>query len=98
MRELLIAAISGRKLVTLWYDPGARVIEPHAFGIGTDGQLLLRAFQIEGESKSGEHVHWKLFRIDRMRDVAHNGVTFFGPRPEYKQNDRAMTRGIIAQL
>jgi len=98
MREVLVAAIEGRKLVTLWYEPGARVIEPHAFGYGSDGQLLLRAFQIEGASASGEHVNWKLFRCDRMRNVAHNGDTFTGPRPEYKRNDRAMTRGIIAQL
>lgn len=98
MRELLIAAIEGRKRVVLWYDPGARVIEPHAFGYGTDGQLLLRAFQIDGASASGEHINWKLFRCDRMRDVAHDQATFTGPRPEYKQNDRAMTRGIIAQL
>jgi hypothetical protein len=98
MRELLTAAIEGRKLVTLWYHPGARVIEPHAFGVGSDGQLLLRAFQIEGESASGEHVNWKLFRCDRMNDVSGNGQTFIGPRPEYKRNDRAMTRGVIAQL
>ncbi len=98
VRELLIAAINGRKLVELWYHPGARVIEPHALGIGTAGQLLLRAFQIEGESASGEHINWKLFRIDRMKDATTNGQKFDGPRPEYKQNDRAMTRGTIAQL
>ena len=98
MRDLLAAAINGRLLVTLWYSPGARTIEPHALGHGSDGQLLLRAFQIEGASSSGEHVHWKLFRLDRMRDAGHNGATFDGPRPEYKRNDRAMTRGIIAQL
>lgn len=98
MRDLLIAAINGRLLVQLWYEPGTRIIEPHAFGRGSDGQLLLRAFQIDGASSSGEHVHWKLFRLDRTKSLSHNGSTFAGPRPEYKRNDRVMTGGIIAQL
>jgi hypothetical protein len=98
MRDILVAAINGRLLVAVWYLPGLRVIEPHALGLGSDGQLLLRAFQVEGASASGEHINWKLFRIDRMRDVSHHGPGFAGPRPEYKQNDRAMKRGIIAQL
>ena len=98
MYDTLVAAINGRLLVCLWYPPGLRTVEHHAFCTGTDGQLLLRAFQIEGASESGEHINWKLFRLDRMRDVDTNGQTFAGPRPEYKQNDRAMTRGVIAQL
>jgi hypothetical protein len=97
-QEELVAAIEGRRLVELWYDPGPRVIEPHALGIGSDGRVLLRAFQVEGASSSGEHVNWKLFRLDRVRSAAVNGNCFSGPRPEYKRNDRAMTRGIIAQL
>src|ERR1700722_17136902 len=94
MRDVLAAAINGRLVVSLWYHPGARIIEPHALGWGTDGQLLLRAFQTEGASASGEHINWKLFRLDRMRDGCHAGGTFNGPRPEYRRNDRVMTRGI----
>ena len=51
MQSVLIAAIEGRRLVSFWYDPGVRVVEPHALGYGSDGQLLLRAFQIEGASE-----------------------------------------------
>jgi hypothetical protein len=98
MYDELVAAINGRLRITLWYPPGARVIELHALGTGSDGQLLLRAFQTEGASASGEHINWKLFRLDRMSNVGSNGETFAGPRPEYKQNDKTMTRGIIAQL
>lgn len=98
MRELLEKAINERKLVRIWYEPGTRLIECHALGFGTQGQVLLRAFQIEGASASNEHVNWKLFRVDRVRDVELCDVGFEGPRPEYKLNDRAMTRGIICQL
>jgi len=98
MQSVLIAAIESRRLVSLWYDPGVRVVEPHALGYGSDGQLLLRAFQIEGASASNQPFNWKLFRLDRMRDANFNGRSFPAPRPEYKRNDPAMTRGIIAQL
>jgi predicted DNA-binding transcriptional regulator YafY len=96
--ETLVAAIKGRRLVSIWYDPGVRVIEPHALGVGSGGQLLLRAFQIAGASASEQPVHWKLFRLDRIRDAKLNGGSFRKPRPEYQRNDGAMTRGIIAQL
>jgi predicted DNA-binding transcriptional regulator YafY len=98
MLPVLISAIKGRRLVSLWYDPGVRVVEPHALGYGADGQLLLRAFQVGGASASGQPSHWKLFRLDRMRDAALNGQSFRQPRPDYQRDDRAMTRGIIAQI
>ena len=98
MLPILIAAIKGRRLVSIWYDPGVRVVEPHALGYGSDGQVLLRAFQVTGASASGQPVHWKLFRLDQIRDAKLNGASFRRPRPEYLRDDRAMTRGIIAQV
>ena len=75
-----------------------RVVEPHALGYGSDGQLLLRAFQVEGASASNQSFNWKLFRLDRMRDARFNGRSFSAPRPDYKRDDPVMKRGIIAQL
>lgn len=91
-------AILNRKQMTLYYDPGQRVIEPHALGYSSDGNLLLRAYQTGGASASGEHEHWKLFRIDRAGVANDNGVQFDGPRPGYKKGDKAMKGGIIAEL
>jgi len=96
--SILVAAIEGRRLVSIWYDPGVRVIEPHALGYGSDGQVLLRAFQVAGASESGQPVHWKLFRLDRIKDAKLNGRSFRKPRPQYRRDDPAMTRGIIAQI
>ena len=91
-------AISERLLVTIDYFPGVRVIEPHALGIGSDGQPLLRAFQRSGVSLSGDVPNWKLFRVDRIRAANTNGEQFATPRAGYRRGDRAMTRGIIVQL
>lgn len=96
--EVIVAAIEARRRWTVSYFPGSRTIEPHAVGYGSSGQVLLRAFQTDGASASGEHVNWKLMRLDRMEFAVLTNQTFDGPRPEYKQGDSAMTQGIIAEL
>jgi predicted DNA-binding transcriptional regulator YafY len=98
MLALLTAAIASRHLVSIWYDPGVRVVEPHALGYGSDGQVLLRAFQVAGATESGRPVHWKLFRLDRIKDAKLSGRSFRKPRPDYQRDDHVMTRGIIAQV
>ena len=95
---IITAAINQRNVVRLTYPPGVRLIEPHAFGWSSDRKLLIRAYQTEGASASGEHAHWKLFRVDRAESIDLSGDIFDGPRPEYKRGDRAMKGGIIAEL
>lgn len=95
---LITAAITNRRALRVVYPPGARLVEPHAFGWSADGNPLLRAYQTEGASASGEHEHWKLLRIDRAESIELADAAFDGPRPEYKRGDRAMKGGIIAEL
>lgn len=38
------------------------------------------------------------FRLDRFESLGLVGITFDGPRPEYRRGDRAMKGGIIAEL
>jgi predicted DNA-binding transcriptional regulator YafY len=98
MLTIIQAAIEGRRVLQINYSPGMRLIEPHCLGRGSGGQLLLRAFQTEGASASGEPENWKLFRLDRMYASNDTGTAFAGPRPEYNPDDPVMTRGIIARL
>ena len=96
--QTIATAIRNKQLIELDYKPGWRLIEPHALGYSADGNLLLRAYQIEGASASGEHEWWKLFRVDRAESADPSDASFDGPRPEYKRGDRAMKGGIIAEL
>lgn len=100
--QILIAAIANaireKKLLRIDYDAGERLIEPHALGRSSEGNFLLRAYQTEGASASGEHIHWKLFRVDRLRGCDDEGSVFDGPRPDYRKGDRAMKGGIIQEL
>lgn len=98
IHDIITSAISARRRLAVRYFPGARLIEPHALGIGSSGQMLLRAFQVSGESASGEYINWKLLRVDRVEFIAVTEEVFVGPRPEYKRGDKAMTRGIIREL
>ena len=98
MLEQIKVAISELKLLRIHYDPGIRLIEPHTLGRSSKGYLLLRAYQVEGASASGEHKHWKLFRLDRCRSCDDDGGSFGGPRSDYKRDDKAMKGGIIQEL
>ncbi len=91
-------AIRKRHQLAIDYGAGRRIIEPHAYGYGSDGQELLRAFQIDGASASGEPHNWKLLRLDRIREIADTGIPFVGPRLQYNPDDPAMTGGIIERL
>ncbi|MBL8589398.1 MAG: hypothetical protein JNK46_12775 [Methylobacteriaceae bacterium] len=98
MLELLTKAIAERRIVSLDYDPGLRLIEPHCIGRSSAGEFLLRAFQVSGDSASGEHENWKLFRLDKARMMQLTNDHFAGARPEYNPNDKHMKGGIIARL
>lgn len=98
MLQIIKNAIEGHKILELHYPPGSRLIEPHAVGYSADGNLLLRAYQTEGASSSGEHEHWKLFRLDRAGILSPNGEGFSGPREGYRKGDKAMKGGIVAEL
>lgn len=98
MLQIIKSAIEDHRTLRIDYLPGKRSIEPHALGYSADGNLLLRAFQTEGASESGEHKNWKLFRVDRVGNVDPDRTGFNGPRPGYRRDDKAMTGGIVAQL
>ena len=80
---------------------GHRTIEPHALGRSADGDLLLRAFQTEGASSSTptkEGFGWRLFRLSAIAFAEALDQTFSGPREKYRQGDKKMKGGIIAEL
>ena len=96
--DIITEAITSRRLLALTYAPGARLVEPCAYGCGADQQGLLRSFQRSGASASGEHENWKLFRTDRIIRLEILDERFLGDRPEYHRGDRAMKGGIYCQI
>lgn len=98
MDQLIITAIRERRLLRLMYEGGYRTVEPHAYGNNDkSGHDLLRAYQVDGSSKSFQFVGWKLFRRDEVHSIELLDQRFSAPRPDYKRGDKAMSR-IFAEL
>lgn len=92
MDQIICVAINDQRLLRFYYDPGWRTVEPHAHGMSTAGNEVLRAYQTGGASASGEPVNWKLFRVDRISNLELLEETFSEPRPGYKRGDPQMTQ------
>ncbi|MHA6287888.1 hypothetical protein [Maricaulis sp. CAU 1757] len=91
-------AIARRIRIHVHYGAGYRLIEPHALGISTTGNWLLRAYQVSGASASGEAEGWKLLRFDRFGPFSTEPEEPFSPRPGYRRDDPVMKGGIVAQI
>ncbi len=84
-------AIRNRMVIRFYYHGGIRVVEPHCHGISTDENEVLRAYQIGGYSKSGQHVGWKLIAVKRIYGIQPEGTTFTANREGYEPNDCSMS-------
>jgi hypothetical protein len=91
-------SIIERRLLGIYYEPGARIIEPCAYGLSREHHGLLRAFQTSGASASGKHVNWKLLRTDRITQIHILAEQFDRLRPEYRRGDKMMVGRIYCQL
>lgn len=97
MKELLIDAVRGRKVLSLRYHGYSRTVEPHCVGTGPHGDMKLRCWQTEGGSVSGEMPGWKILNVREIHSASTTGTVFPNARPGYKQGDKAM-RHIDAQI
>lgn len=96
MKDEISDAISEKRMLELRYNGYLRTVEPHAYGRDKNGDQVLRCFQINGGSDSGERVGWKLLKVADAYAV-HVLDQAFQQRPEYKRNDKAMDH-IFCQL
>jgi len=94
--QIIIDAIHQKRVLKLWYGGGDRLIEPHCYGMGREGQGLLRCFQISGFSSSNAPFAWKLLTVAEIQDPSLTDQTFPTPRTDYNPQDKAMARVIAA--
>ena len=83
-------AIRHRNEVEITYsgdDGGKRVIQPVAYGLSKAGNMVLRAFQPFGTTKT-KVPHWKLFRMDKIDSWKQlRGRIFSEPPGQYDSAD-----------
>jgi len=105
--ENIIDAIGRKKRVIIYYDGdepggrGLREIEPVCFGYSKAGNLVVRAWDLEGASHRGflgikPLPGWRLFRLDKITSLSATGERFNKARPNYNpKGDKSMTQVII---
>lgn len=100
-------SIKKKIVVTIYYDgdepggKGYRRIEPVCIGYSKAGNLVLRAWDLDGSSHTattGEQPlpGWRMFRADKIFTYQPTNDNFTEMRPGYNPNgDRSMTRVIL---
>lgn len=67
--ELVIEAISSRRMLSFSYAGAPRKVMPARLGTNRRGRQTVHAYQVSGGSSSGTPPQWRNFRVDRMSDV-----------------------------
>ncbi|WP_116107511.1 WYL domain-containing protein [Lewinella sp. IMCC34191] len=97
-QQLILEAIENRKTIAINYKGGERVIEPFTLGYHkSTGNLILRAFFLDGYSSSGEYYQWKIYRLDNISNVKVLNQPIFFDRDGYNPNDSDMSE-ILATI
>jgi hypothetical protein len=96
MLDTIIMSISNRQTLSFTYDGLIRTVEPHAVGVSTAGNDVLRCFQTHGAHITPGH-EWDMCLLSKISNLVLTGQHFHGERPGYKRGDKGMTV-IYAQL
>lgn len=96
-RDEVNNAINNRALVNIYYDgddnthSGQRTIEVYSFGMSRGGNLVIRAYQVAGDTNTFQP-SWKMFRLDRITRWETSNMKFSTPRPNYnRMGDNSMS-------
>lgn len=88
VNQELVRAIREKRLIEFTYKSGgARVVEPHDYGVHRAAASLL-GYQISGPSRSGVAHGWKQFKVDDVRQLRVLDRQFPGTRAGGAQHHR----------
>jgi hypothetical protein len=67
---VILDAMDWPQLVVFRYDGLERVVAPFVVGISSEGNPLMRGYQLEGNSISGKGEGWRVFQIRKMENLS----------------------------
>ena len=67
--EIIFEAMEYKNLIVFEYKESSRVVAPFVLGISSEGNPLLRGYQLEGVSRSGKGAGWRVFQVKEMQMV-----------------------------
>jgi len=95
--ETVVQAIQEHRTLSLNYNGGMRIVEPHCCGYGSSGQGLLRCWHVSGHSLSEQGPGWRLFTVAEISNCS-IGEPPEGTRPHYNPaGDKAIPQ-VVAKL
>jgi hypothetical protein len=74
--QTIFDAMDWPQLIVFNYSGSDRVVAPFVLGVSSEGNPLMRGYQLEGISKSGKGAGWRVFQISKMENVE-NHQDFF---------------------
>jgi predicted DNA-binding transcriptional regulator YafY len=69
IKKIICSAIKSKQLIQFNYEDSTRIVEPYCYGVSGTGNEVLRAYQVKGQSKSGNPMGWKLFSASKMENI-----------------------------
>ena len=74
--ETILDAMYWPQLIVFGYGDSDRLAAPFVIGVSMEGNPLLRAYQLEGVSRSGKGPGWRVFQVNKMEGVEIQGDYF----------------------
>lgn len=74
---LLLDAMDWPRLVVFMYDGSDRLVAPFVIGVSSEGNPLLRGYQLEGNSRSGKGEGWRVFQVDKIENLFDHQEFFY---------------------
>jgi len=74
---LLLDAMDWPRLVVFFYDGSDRLVAPFVIGVSSEGNPLLRGYQLEGNSRSGKGEGWRVFQVDKIENLFDHQEFFY---------------------
>lgn len=85
------------KVIVFMYGESDRIVAPFVLGVSSEGNPLMRGYQLEGTSKSGKGPGWRVYQIIKMDDIEdHN--EFFEPEEFDFKREYPWTYKVFAML
>jgi hypothetical protein len=82
-------AIRDGEIIEFEYQGMVKIVEPFRYGVGFDGQEVLRGYVIGGFSDVlNQEYSWKLFEVSHMGTIQFIGKKFTSIRDGYDKEDK----------
>jgi hypothetical protein len=67
--QIILDLMDCSKLIAFKYGESYRVVAPFVLGVSSEGNPLMRGYQVEGVSKSGKGAGWRVYQISKMENI-----------------------------